>query len=85
MTKKWRRVRIEVTAKDIRDGTPGNTCACPVALALHRAGMEWPTVQTNHSVSAGYLIRHSPRVAKFIRAFDRGRPVRPFVAFVEVQ
>jgi hypothetical protein len=78
---------ITVTQEDIDNGTPGNSCACPVALAVLRA----------FNVSEGYvdvgqlyitfrpvyLSHHeyyatSSAVANFITMFDTGAPVEPF-------
>lgn len=83
MARAARRMRLEVTAKDIRMAR--HCLHCPVALALKRVGFNWPVVHAERSESEGLRIRHSRRVSDFIRAFDAGRKVRPFVAFVEVR
>lgn len=78
---------IDVTAEDIRLGSPQHSCKCPIARAFKRATGE--TVQVgNGSVSkqtkSGYLRTHLPWEARqFITLFDVGREVEPITFEVE--
>jgi hypothetical protein len=74
-------VRINITARDIREGQRYNSFACPVARACHRAGFP------NASVGPGFWRPHGgerqplpERVVAFVRAFDTNAPVGPFRA-----
>lgn len=83
---KVRRMRIDVTAEDIAGGRRNDSVTCPVAHALaRRLNGRRPVVQTLESKAGGVRYRHSEAIAEFIRAFDRGHPVRPFTAFVTVR
>lgn len=66
-----RRVKVEVTAEDIRDGKPGKYASCPVALALRRAtGIEFGVVR--HAAHAFKVRVGLPfEVYTFIENFDR--------------
>jgi hypothetical protein len=78
------KMKIEVTAEDIKNGIRTLKCDCPVALALKRAGLREPIVNCDKVFFFPKL--HSPqdirplpkKVTAFIRKFDDNRPVQPF-------
>lgn len=79
---------VQVTAEDIQKGVRGQSCKCPVALAMKR------TLRLRKSIVACYGCSYTlwdskfkrvmkigkfPRsVRLFIRAYDKGEPVAPF-------
>jgi hypothetical protein len=93
-----RRVKIDVTADDIANGTRLNACQCPIARAATRAGLfaveVYPSggpdeFQPGHpsEIIFGTPRRSSrlPATAeRFISAFDEGRTVEPFSFELEV-
>lgn len=81
------RIRIDVTADDIAKGKPKDWCRCPVSLALRRV-----LPQSSARVPADGLEvfgrqmeRRPPGVARFVRDFDKGRPVAPFSFVIDTQ
>lgn len=74
---------IHVSSQDIAQGTQVKCSECPVALALSRQ------TGVHCSVSWGYVTCSSPGkvwrrdlpdiAARFVRAFDFGQPVSPFI------
>ncbi len=87
--------KVKVTRNHIRAGTPGECCACPVALALDDAFPDFHFdvyMQTAKVYPQGeHWTHNSPTaslnlplaVSRFIRRFDSGRPCRPFTFTVE--
>lgn len=79
-----KRVRIEVTAQDIRRGKKADPDHCPVARALRRAGLPKAWAGDSHygwgEETASWPL--PKRAKRFIEAFDNGMPVRPFSAVV---
>lgn len=77
-------MKVEVTAEDIAMGQRYSAEKCPVALAIERATGRRAIagLTTIHWYPPGesWMCRQGlPReVARFIRAFDHGRPVSPF-------
>ena len=69
---------IEVTQDDIRNGVKGDTCACPVALALQRYFSTYIQVDA-YVVAIGLEQIELPvKVKTFIKDFDNGHTVCPF-------
>ena len=83
---------IEVTEDDILNGVPRNNCNCPIARALKRhAGLDvdkkdysiWELFVGSPIYSKTFKLKEKsykvPRsAARFIRNFDRYKPVKPF-------
>lgn len=63
---------IEVTAEDIRYGTPQSANSCPIARAVKR---EFPgstvSVDATTIIVDGRTARTQPPQAKFVRDFDK--------------
>lgn len=78
------KIRIEVTARDIHMGLPHNCRFCPITLAVKRA--------TRLEVTTGHIflfVRNkavvlNDKCRQFIRDFDAGRPVQPFMFAISV-
>lgn len=82
-------IQIDVTDEDIREGDPQEAMSCPIALALQRkyGDKAGPWVgdtdgevdiydeKGNWEDHVEFL--HSQDSARFVKNFDRGRPVRP--------
>jgi hypothetical protein len=70
---------IRVTATDIKNGKRHEPCFCPIALAIKR--------QARLSVYIGHINAYvgpgiyslPPEATAFIRRFDLGKPVKPFL------
>ena len=78
-----------MTAKHIAAGIPGNSCHCPVAMALSKAGLFMPAVG-GMFVHWGPLKARSEALApksvtRFVTAFDDGEPVFPFTFDLPVE
>jgi len=70
---------INVTKKDIKNGTPGNYNTCPIALALKRqTGRGIEVGNELHDCDTGRRKRSSTRMIRFIDRFDESKPVKPF-------
>lgn len=79
--------KITVNKTNIKKGTPGSTCGCPIALALRR---EFPGKQVSVSDDVIEIYEpgkywctavfyHTPNSAKrFIKKFDNKQNVEPF-------
>ena len=76
---------VSVTEADIANGEKHNCVACPVALALKRAGgyeavRAWPdyamTKRKNRAWRAYAML--PPAVRSFMRSYDSHLPVEPF-------
>jgi hypothetical protein len=72
---------IQVTQDDIQNGERWNGHQCPIALAMFRAGIRFPSICRNtimwyedHEFKA---IEPEPLVSKFINDFDNGYSVDP--------
>ncbi len=71
------KVTINVTQEDIDKGKQGDSCKCPVALALRRIH-PGARVGSLTLFIADDWVESTPEVArKFISEFDNGRPVGP--------
>jgi hypothetical protein len=79
-------MKFEVTQAHIDNGTPKNSCHCPLALALKcalkkrhkpRAYIQVGLESHVRIKDAKYL--HTPETAAFVIAFDGGKPVQPGV------
>lgn len=77
--------RFHVTAKDIREGCRVNTGSCPVARAIARklpngffvrVGTGETRIFSREGLEVAYLNPNA--VWRFIHAYDRIQPVRPF-------
>ena len=79
-------MKITITQKHIKQGSPNNGVLCPIALALlEQTGEQW-----NVTIGTTGAIAHScneltetylplPKTAhKFAINFDAGKPVNPF-------
>lgn len=85
------KLRINVTAQDIKYGRPEHGEACPIARAVRRTKVGKQAV---FSVGASYIYTEArPEMGRvvlpseatdFIRAFDRHLPVEPFTFMLEV-
>ena len=76
-----KRLEINVTARDIKYGTRGSWCACPVIRALHRhreCKGWWGHGLLLVSADCQTAISTPGRARLFMEAFDEGRPVEPF-------
>lgn len=79
------RIKVQVTAEDIKDGLPHRCSQCPIALAIKR-GHNINDVQVapfGHTELLFATVNgHSrplpPGAAQFVRDFDAGRDVSPF-------
>lgn len=70
---------INVTKYFIRRGTRCQSTACPVALAIHRAGLRGLSVDRWGVFKDGLAdMRFPKKVSEFIERFDNGEPVKPF-------
>ncbi len=73
---------VEVTQEDIKRGAPRSERACPIALALRRAGFEDVEVMPDLVLADGRTsgrVYSLPRSAqRFIHRLDWGDPVKPF-------
>ena len=69
---------ITVTADDIANGKPGQGTSCPVALAAYRAGVPEALVGPRVIRYKGRFVPLPRSAIRFVRSFDRGRPVKPF-------
>lgn len=79
-------MRVEVTADDIRSGTPSDCHYCPVALAVARAAGTNPgsvsvdgvyvTIEQFDRTERNY--EPPALVDEFVKAFDAGESVIPF-------
>jgi hypothetical protein len=73
-------VTVWVTMSDIANGKPGDPCACPIALAMKRAGLPSPEVYEDEIVwqdNGEHVAETSPTVREFIRYYDSGGTTIP--------
>lgn len=82
------KIRVTVTQDDIDNGKPRNAFSCPITIAVNRK-----LSVTSSSVSSSTFtyydkendryIRYcmSKRASKFIRQFDSGKAVKPFIFY----
>jgi hypothetical protein len=70
---------IRVTKKHIKNGKIYQSANCPLALAFKDAGYNVlvSDVIINHNTSTRTAIEHTKRSDAFMKAFDKGRPVKP--------
>lgn len=88
-----RRIRVEVTQADIDKGLPEMGPTCPVAIAIaRRVGFavwvwhqHWTPLAGRWTVTLRPtpMYQVSPAATDFIRAFDHGKPVRPFTFYAQ--
>jgi len=77
------KLKIEVTAEHIREGTPSDTSSCAVALAIKQALPKVYEVEVDDMISfkdeEGYrnTAELSDEVKKFMDRFDNNEPVEP--------
>lgn len=80
------KIKITVTTTHIRKGHKGHLYLCPIALAAKSAGFVGPQVMIDeinvgsHDNNANYSLPRSAQ--RFIKAFDKGRSVKPFAFFI---
>jgi len=83
------KVRVQVVSEDIERGVVGSCDECPIALAIKEcfAGDFWDnyTIKVDRAqIDVGpFKFKTPPRLKKFIKAFDNGEKVRPFVFWLE--
>lgn len=78
------KLRVEVTAEDIRKGVKDDTCKCPVARALKRIFPGSPVEVGVTYVSIRGVVAAAPRsVRRFVDRFDMGKRVRPAVFVID--
>ena len=81
-----KRVKIEVTDLEIRNGQTFDPFGCPIALALLR---EFPNVY-HGGVDPGFIdmnnfrIKVTRKAKKFIKDFDNKIPVKPFSFYISI-
>lgn len=75
-------MRIRVTQRHIRQGRQGSSFWCPIAIALREAGYTCASVNDREWLywdGRRFIVQPTPYFwAIFIRAYDDGKPVRPF-------
>lgn len=78
-------VSVQVTSRDIKNGKRYSNNSCPISLALRRlqsfSDIE-PLVVWYGIRGCGYRFVVSAKTRKFIRDFDAGRIVKPFLLTV---
>lgn len=85
------KTRLNVTKKDIEAGQRKSSWFCPIALAFKRTklgrvyGMRVRVFLDGlYSTSGGRkLFALDSKAQKFIKAFDQGKKVKPFVTYME--
>jgi hypothetical protein len=82
-------LEIEVTRRHIQTGTNQHAKQCPIAVAIKESDPDiaWVEVRERkpaliriayHSDQMEYRFKTPPEARTFVRAFDRGEPVRAF-------
>lgn len=82
-----KRVRINVTQRDIDRGVRSTLTSCPIALAIKRRVVEDSTVAVTQFAVLYGTFMSSPfpyRATQFIYHFDLGKPVKPFTFTLEL-
>ena len=74
---------IAVTATDIKNGEPSNAKACPIALAIKRAGIRFPSKfigvgYYDIGLNGGATVPLPLAAQEFIDKFDHREKVKPF-------
>lgn len=82
------RTLVQVTPNDIRTGNRKCKSTCPVAKAIDRLGycsVVFPDMLFCRELGSLYpKLYKAPRsVTRFVKAFDAGKPVKPFNFFLE--
>jgi hypothetical protein len=79
-------VKVTVTRQDIRNGRRLDAAFCPVSFAVKRATGSGRVFACSQCLEVdNEVIEPAPRsVARFVNAFDRGRPVKPFAFILKV-
>jgi hypothetical protein len=73
-------MRIRVTARHIKEGTPGESDSCPIALAIQeQTGCRVVDVDSDSVTVDGVSLRLGKGVGKFVNRFDGNKVVRPCV------
>lgn len=87
--KSTNRIKIEVTAKHIKQGQPKQCGKCPIALAMEDAGiidsLVFADQASGRNDAMGYRMHYDlPRSAqRFVQSFDAGRQTaKPFTFFL---
>lgn len=84
-----KKLKVEVTTHDIKNGSRKSCEACPVARALKRALHYKKSVNVNnHSASIDEYKKHAilpTKAQNFIRNFDDGFKVKPFSMTLEIK
>lgn len=71
-------MRVEVTQEDIDAGRKRDCYACPIALSIKRQGFGSVAVSQGNIWVVGCEYDTPLHVEEFIKAFDEGKPVKPF-------
>ena len=70
---------IKVTQRDICLGIRGMSSSCPIARALNNQTGTNTNYVYNHEIIHMGIRCYCPRsVKRFVKSFDKGRPVKPF-------
>ncbi len=85
------RVIVQVKPKHIKRGIPKAASNCPVAHAIDEATPDWcgfvymepDSIELVRGDSI-YAQQMPRSVERFVRAFDAGKPVKPFAFYLEV-
>ena len=72
-------MKIQITQNHIKRGKKGRVTLCPIALALKERGFEKVRVRAEAVEIDGAKFSLSPNEMRFIKRFDNGEPVEPFV------
>lgn len=77
-----KQITVRVTEDHIAEGTLADPECCPIALALESAGMDLASVNEYQASfdceGKFYLVGLPRRASRFVRDYDRLRPVKPF-------
>lgn len=82
-----RKIRVNVTRRDIEKGRPGRFDACPIARAVRRHdGLQEAFVGQTHInvVRPSRVVELPPEARVFVLAFDHGYLSPPFTFSLEV-
>lgn len=83
--KRGDRVKIRVTAENVRKGVRNSFTNCPISLALINSGIKGFVASTTvlSELFGGSPIFSLPRSAqRFIKSFDLGKAMKPFTFFI---
>ena len=79
-----KKIKINVTKNDIKNGVKLHGGRCPIALAMRRKIKNFETVDRLEVVIGGKRLQTPPRIEEFIRKFDHNIKVNASSFFIEV-